>query len=296
MRRLMQMAALLLGGLLAGPATVADDNVGVAGEPAAQEENMQATGAPQVPAGKAQHPICWLEIVTADVTKSQAFYSELFGWRIEAMGDFVMFFPADGVCGNFKTDAEPGTQGSIPHIYADDMPAVLEAVVARGGEIAEPLRMLGEKEATAMFRDASGTLYGLVNAAPQLPVPHFPQIFGPEPKPPAGSVCSLELYGGDFAATRELFGNCFGWGLLDTMPQYLMFDPGAGIGGVFQSHTAVTKSVAYIWVEDVGATLTAIEAAGGKRMSEPMSVPGYGTFGYFFDPAGTAMGLIGPES
>jgi predicted enzyme related to lactoylglutathione lyase len=290
------MAAVLLGGLLARPALAADVNVSAAGEPAAQEATMDTPGVPQVPAGSAEHPVCWLEIVTNDVAKSQAFYSGLFGWHIEAMGDFVMFLLPDGPSGNFKTDAEPGMQGAIPHIYAKDMQAVLDKVAAHGGAVIEAPRAVGENgEATAMFKDAAGTVYGLVNAAPQLPVPHFPPIFGPGEKPAPGTICSLELYGGDFAKVREFFGGELGWGVLDTMPQYLMFDPGAGIGGVFQSHTAVTKSLAYIWVDDVKSTLTAIEAAGGKRMGEPMALPGFGTFGYFTDPAGTAMGLIGPS-
>jgi predicted enzyme related to lactoylglutathione lyase len=293
MRIVMLVAVLLLSGLSAQRAA-ADSKVEAAGEPAAQEVTMDTPGPPHAPAGSAEHPVCWLEIVTKDVEKSRAFYAELFGWQIQAMGDFVMFFPAAGPSGNFKTDAAPGTQGVIPHIYTTEMQATLDSVVAHGGAVAEPLRMLGEKEATAMFTDAAGTLYGIVNAAPQLPVPHFPPVFGSGPKPPAGSICSLELYGGDFAKVRELFGDYFGWGLLDTMPQYLMFDPGTGIGGVFQSHTAVAKAVAYIWVDDVPATISAIEAAGGKRMGDPMAMPGFGTFGYFTDPAGTAMGLIGP--
>jgi predicted enzyme related to lactoylglutathione lyase len=295
MRYAMLMGALLLAGLLARPAAALDGNVDAGAQPAAQEEAMDTPGAPQVPAGSAEHPVCWLEIVTNDVAKSRAFYSDVFGWPIQAMGDFVMFLPAQGVSGNFKTDAAPGMQSVIPHLYAKDLPALLDSVVAHGGEIVEQPRAVGEHgEATAMFKDTAGTVYGVVNAAPQLPVPHFPPIFGPGPKPPAGTICSLELYGGDFAQTRTLFGDSFGWGLRDTMPQYMMFDPGSGIGGVFQSHTAVTKSLAYIWVDDVRTSLAAIEAAGGKRMGEPMALPGFGTFGYFTDPAGTAMGLIGP--
>ncbi|MCE2902474.1 MAG: hypothetical protein ACK6DP_18675 [Gemmatimonas sp.] len=77
------------------------------------------------------------------------------------------------------------------------------------------------------------------------------------------------------------------------MPQSLMFDPGAGIGGVFQSHTPATRGLAYVYADDVAATLTAIEAHGGQRLSEPMAVPGMATFGYFTDPSGTAMRLLG---
>jgi hypothetical protein len=43
-----------------------------------------------------------------------------------------------------------------------------------------------------------------------------------------------------------------------------MVPTGAGIHGVFQTHTSAT-----------------------------MAVPGFATFGYFTDPSGTVMGLIG---
>jgi predicted enzyme related to lactoylglutathione lyase len=78
------------------------------------------------------------------------------------------------------------------------------------------------------------------------------------------------------------------------MPQYLGFTPDGGISGVFQSHTPSLPAVAYIYVADVAAALTEIEAAGGRRMGEPMGLPGMATFGYFADPSGTHMGLMGP--
>ena len=86
----------------------------------------------------------------------------------------------------------------------------------------------------------------------------------------------------------------FGWGTLDTMPQYMSFDTGAGYSGVFQGHTPSLPVVTYIYADDVQAKIEAVEAAGGARMGDPMSMPGFGTFGYFKDPTGTPMGLIGP--
>ena len=91
-------------------------------------------------------------------------------------------------------------------------------------------------------------------------------------------------------AAGAFFGAQFGWGAAATMPHYVGFDPGVGIGGVFQSHTPVSPAVAYVYVADVSATLTAIDAAGGKRMGEPMTMPGMACFGYFSDPSGTMMG------
>ena len=102
------------------------------------------------------------------------------------------------------------------------------------------------------------------------------------------------MYAADGAETARFFSELFGWGTRATMSQYMAFDPGASVAGVFQSHTPAMPAVAYIYVTDVGTKLTAIETAGGKRMGEPMRIPGMGCFGYFKDPSGTSMGLIGP--
>ena len=71
-------------------------------------------------------------------------------------------------------------------------------------------------------------------------------------------------------------------------------DPGAGVGGIFQSHTPALPALAYLYATDVGAKLAEIEAAGGKRLGDPIRMPGAGCFGYFTDPSDTSMGLIGP--
>src|SRR5439155_24484690 len=112
---------------------------------------------------------------------------------------------------------------------------------------------------------------------------------GSNPKPPAGAICHIEMYAADGAAAARFFGGLFGWGTLPTMPQYTAFDPGAGVGGIFQSHTPTLPALAYLYTTDVGAKLAEIEAAGGKRMGDPIRMPGAGCFGYFTDPSGTSM-------
>ena len=146
----------------------------------------------------------------------------------------------------------------------------------------------------ALFKDPAGTIYGLTDSAVARRTPPMPMPVGSNPRPPAGAICHLEMYAADGAATARFFTDLFGWGALPTMPQYVAFDPGAGPGGIFQSHTPSMPAVAYIYTADVEAKLAEIEAAGGKRMGEPMRMPGAGCFGYFQDPSGTSMGLIGP--
>ena len=114
----------------------------------------------------------------------------------------------------------------------------------------------------ARFKDPAGTIYGLAGAALPGGLPRIPMPVGSNPKPPAGAICSIEMYAADGAAAARFFGELFGWGALATMPQYMAFDPGAGVGGIFQSHTPSLPAVAYIYTADVAAKLAEIEKAG----------------------------------
>jgi predicted enzyme related to lactoylglutathione lyase len=186
-----------------------------------------------------------------------------------------------------------GFPGVVPYIGVPSVPDALARVTTAGAVVERAPWTIPSFGTMARFKDQSGTIYGLTNSVvPGLT--RVPMPFGANPRPPVATICSLEMYAADGAATAQFFSAQFGWGSLATMPQYIAFDPGAGVGGVFQSHTPAMPAVAYIYVADVSATLSAIDAAGGKRMGDAMPMPGMGCFGYFSDPSGTSMGLIGP--
>jgi predicted enzyme related to lactoylglutathione lyase len=250
---------------------------------------------PKVPAGSGQHPITLVVLSANNLAASGAFYSKVFGWQLQPMSaELTAFGPPAGPGGALRSNIGAGFPGMVPYIAVPDVDTALGRVVAAGGAIEKKpwsVPMVGK---LARFKDLAGTIYGLTDAPAPGPIPHMPMPFGSNPKPPAGAICSLEMYADDGAAAARFFGEQFGWGTLATMPQYLAFDPGAGLGGVFQSHTPSLPAVAYIYSTDVEATLKAIEDAGGKRMGQPMRMPGAGCFGYFQDPSQTSMGLIGP--
>ncbi len=250
---------------------------------------------PTAPAGSGQHPVFLVVITTNDLAASGAFYSTLFGWQLMKMSDELtaVSTPA-GPSAALRGNMPAGYPGVVPFLGVRDVDATLSRIVEAGGAIERASWKAPMMGTLARFTDVSGTVYGLTDAqVPGGSPPSVPMPFGSNPKPPHGAICSLEMYAKDDASPR-FFHDLFGWGTQPTMPQFVAFDPGAGIGGVFQSHTPALPAVAYIYVDDVAATLTKIEAAGGKRQGDPMSMPGMATFGYFTDPSGTTMGLIGP--
>jgi predicted enzyme related to lactoylglutathione lyase len=249
---------------------------------------------PQAPLGSGQHPVALVVISANNPSASSAFYSGLFGWQLQRMSPELTsaLLPA-GPMVALRANVPAGFPGVVPYIGVPDVEAMLGCLMGKGGTVERAtwsLPMIGK---LARFKDPSGTIYGLTDAVSPGGAPRIPAPFGSNPKPPAGALCALEMYSTDGTAAR-FFGDLFGWGTLATMPQYTAFDAGAGVGGVFQAHTPSLPALAYIYVADVAAKLAEIEAAGGKRLGEPMRMPGYGCFGYFQDPSATSMGLIGP--
>jgi predicted enzyme related to lactoylglutathione lyase len=248
----------------------------------------------EIPKGNGKHPITLVAVSANQLAASTAFYSKLFGWQTQAVSKEVTAAIAKaGPAIVLRADTPAGFPGVVPFIAVPDVDQALQQVIDAGGRVERATWTVPMAGKLARFRDPSGTIYGL-NTTPPFPVPVVPLPFGANPKPPAGSICSVEMYGAEGEKTRAFFQQQFGWGARETMPQFVGFDPGAGISGVFQSHTPALSAVAYLWVDDVGATLSAVVGAGGAKTSEAMPMPGMGTFGYFTDPSGTPMGLIGP--
>lgn len=107
--------------------------------------------------------ICYLEIPATDVARSAAFYRDVFGWRLRQRGDgHTAFDDAVGeVSGTWVVGrpaaAEPGL---LMYVMVDSVAATLDAVVALGGAIAQPIGA-DAPEITARFRDPAGNVIGL---------------------------------------------------------------------------------------------------------------------------------------
>jgi predicted enzyme related to lactoylglutathione lyase len=249
---------------------------------------------PQVPAGSGKHPFVLIVISANDLAASSSFYARVFGWQLQTMSaELTGFVPPAGPPGALRANVPAGFPGMVPYIGVADVDAMLEKVVSAGGAVERAPWVMPGAGKLARFKDPSGTIYGLTDAMMPTEGHRLPMPIGSNPKPPAGTICHLEMYAADGASAARFFGELFGWGTLPTMPQYVAFDPGICVGGIFQSHTPAMPAMAYVYASDVAAKLAEIEAAGGQRMGQPMRMPGAGCFGYFKDPSGTSMGLIG---
>ena len=107
--------------------------------------------------------ICYIEIPAVDVRRSSEFYEKIFGWRLRRRGDGAIAFDdtTGAVSGTWVVDRPPsGAPGLLIYIWCDSVAATVDAVVAQGGEIVQPIGA-DAPEITARFRDPGGNVIGL---------------------------------------------------------------------------------------------------------------------------------------
>jgi predicted enzyme related to lactoylglutathione lyase len=107
--------------------------------------------------------ICYIEIPAIDPRRSSQFYATVFGWRLRTRGDGAIAFDdtTGNVSGTWVAGRPPSTTpGLLLYIWCDSVAASVEAVVAQGGEIVQPIGA-DAPEITARFRDPGGNVIGL---------------------------------------------------------------------------------------------------------------------------------------
>ena len=107
--------------------------------------------------------ICYIEMPAADIARSSEFYKQVFGWNIRKRGDgSIAFDDTTGeVSGAWVLGRPPSAiPGLLVYIMVDSVAATLDAVLAHGGAVVQPIGV-DAPEIPARFRDPSGNVLGL---------------------------------------------------------------------------------------------------------------------------------------
>ena len=124
------------------------------------------------------------------------------------------------------------------------------------------------------------------------------------------SVVHFEMPYDDAARMTRFYQQAFGWqtqALGAEMGNYVTamtaestpagpVKPGAINGGFFQRQAdrPDQQPSVVISVDNVGAAMEKVRAAGGKVLGEPMDIPGVGKYVSFRDPEGNRVSLLQP--
>jgi predicted enzyme related to lactoylglutathione lyase len=116
-----------------------------------------------MPPTLANGKICYIEMPATDIARSAAFYKDVFGWTVRKRGDGSTAFDdtTGEVSGAWVLGRTPAAKpGLLFYIMVDSVAAAVDAVVANGGEIVQPIGA-DAPEITARFRDPGGNVIGL---------------------------------------------------------------------------------------------------------------------------------------
>jgi predicted enzyme related to lactoylglutathione lyase len=121
------------------------------------------------------NPIVHFEIMGKDGKRLQDFYSQLFGWTIDANNP-MKYGLTKAKSGDHGIDGGIGQVGqNIPHPYitcyaaVKDIKASLDKVMKLGGQVVVPETVIPNMVTFAMFKDPEGNMFGLVKDVPPGP-------------------------------------------------------------------------------------------------------------------------------
>jgi predicted enzyme related to lactoylglutathione lyase len=107
--------------------------------------------------------ICYIEIPAIDIHTSASFYKEAFSWQIRqrSEGDIAFDDSVGEVSGTWVPGRKPSTEpGLLVSIMVDSVAKTLDAIVAHGGKIVQPIG-IDTPEVTARFSDPAGNVFSL---------------------------------------------------------------------------------------------------------------------------------------
>jgi hypothetical protein len=112
----------------------------------------------------------------------------------------------------------------------------------------------------------------------------------------AGKVVHFEIPVDDGERAIAFYGQSLGWQLEREGPlEYWTTSAGEGegIGGALAKRDPQAPGLAlYIAVDDIDEALRAIEASGGRRLTERLPIPTVGWTAFFTDTEGNRLGLF----
>lgn len=123
------------------------------------------------------HTVIHFEIPARDIEKESKFYSELFGWKIDKLGDMEYYsittVPMDqkgnllrpGVNGGLYKKDQP-QQMPINYIYVESVDEYSKKVTALGGQIVVPKTEIPKMGWFAVAVDPEGNTFGLFEVLP----------------------------------------------------------------------------------------------------------------------------------
>jgi uncharacterized protein len=120
------------------------------------------------------NPFVHVELHTDDVAKAKAFYSKLFGWKLEDMpmpgggGSYTMIGVGEGTGGGMTKSQMPGTPPHwLAYVGVDDVASSTRKAKELGAKIVQEKMEVGGFGWMSVITDPTGATFALWQPKPQ---------------------------------------------------------------------------------------------------------------------------------
>lgn len=239
----------------------------------------------------------WHELMTADPSAAQRFYTSLLGLKAETWPDpamqYTILSSASGGLGGIMSPP-PGAEGApsawMGVVGVPDTDATVARCKELGGAVHNGPFDIPNVGRYAVLADPTGAVFAVMTPTGEGDLPNRQEM---------GRVSWNELWTSDPEAAWVFYRELFGWvetGTMDMGPQglYRMYTaPGDtnSLGGIAarMPDQPVSAWAFYFNVPDCAASIEATRAAGGAVFFGPHDVPGGGKMAMMADPQGAVF-------
>jgi len=234
----------------------------------------------------------WVDIGVHDLPGGVSFYSQLFGWDVEDMGEEAGHYSIGSKSGKriaaISPAQDPGPPRWTTYVNVDDVDEVAKKAESAGGTvIVAPMDVMTAGR-MAIFQDTTGAFIAAWQAGD-----HKGAALVNE----AGAYIWGELSTSDLAKSKEFYAAVFGWSWGGSDEYTEAQVDGRTVAGVMPRPPDMSSEMpdnwlAYFGAGDVDADAKRATDLGATVIVEPTDIPGTGRFSVLIDPQGAAFGLF----
>jgi uncharacterized protein len=234
----------------------------------------------------------WVDIGTTDLEAGLAFYSELFGWTGQDLGEEAGHYTIVSKNGKqvaaMSTAQDSGPPRWTTYVNVDSADDVAKKAEAAGGTVVMPPMDVMSAGRMAIFQDTTGAFIAVWQ-----PDDHIGADLVNEP----GTLVWEELSTSDLAKSKEFYSAVFGWGFGGSDEYAEAQVNGRTVAGVMPRPAEMPAEVPDHWLvyfgaEDVEADAKRATDLGATVVVPPTDIPGTGRFAVLMDPQGAAFALF----
>jgi predicted enzyme related to lactoylglutathione lyase len=111
----------------------------------------------------------WVDLLTPDVARAEAFYGKLFGWTFRKTGDYTLaFLGEEPMAGMLRVAAKAGESRSarwVGYVSVPDVSAAQRQVLSQGGKVLVSARSFPKRGELAVFADREGAIFGVMSSS-----------------------------------------------------------------------------------------------------------------------------------